>query len=105
MYYTNILGCKVVEQAENGTVYISNGFEHHHIVVHPSQNSFMEGIGWQVHSQLELKDAQYLLREEGIVSELIHEKQPGVVEQLELKDPDGNRIFLYHEMEYSSPGY
>ncbi|MGE7601621.1 VOC family protein [Peribacillus sp. NPDC097675] len=104
-YYTNVLGCKVVEQAGNGTVYISNGFEHHHIVIHPSQHSFMEGIGWQVHAQMELKDAQRLLREEGIFSELIHDKQPGVVEQLELQDPDGNKIFLYHEMEYSSPGY
>ena len=54
---------------------------------------------------MELKDAQQFLREEGITSELVHNKQPGVAEQLELTDPDGNHIYLYHEMEYSSPGY
>ena len=70
--YTNVLGCKVVEQAENGTVYISNGFKHHHIVIHPSQYSCMEGIGWQVPPQMGLKDAQYLLREDGLFSELVH---------------------------------
>ena len=104
-YYIHVLGCQAVEQTEDGTVYISLGFEHHHIVIHPSKHSFMEGIGWQIPSQMKLKDAQHFLREEGITSELVHDKQPGVVEQLELTDPDGNHIYLYHEMDYSSPGY
>jgi catechol-2,3-dioxygenase len=104
-YYTNVLGCVVVEQSDEGAVYISTGFDHHNIVIQPSTHSFMEGIGWQVNPNTPLEDVKRLLFQEGIESKLAHDKQFGIPQQLELKDPDGNIIYLYNEIDYSAPGF
>ncbi|WP_148629944.1 VOC family protein [Bacillus sp. E214] len=104
-YYITVLGCKLVERGGDGVAYISTGAEHHNIVIQPSNESFMEGIGWQVNPEVSLEYVQSLLEEEGIVSELVHDRQVGIPEQLQLHDPDGNRIFLYHSIDYSAPGY
>lgn len=104
-YYTNVLGCVVVEQSEDGAAYISTGFDHHNIVIQPSTNSFMEGVGWQVNPNTSLEEIQKFLAADGIESKLTHDKQFGIAQQLELKDPDGNIIYLYNDMDYSAPGF
>lgn len=104
-YYTKVLGCTLTELAEDGTAYISNGFEHHHIVIKPSSHRYMEGIGWQISNELSLLEAQAILTAENIPSNLITEKRFGIKEQLEFLDPDGNKVFLYHEMDYCSSGF
>lgn len=104
-YYTNVLGCVLVERDADGTAYISNGFEHHQIVIRPDQYSYLEGIGWQINQTMSLQEVQQLLKNEGIASSLEHDRQPGISEQLLLHDPDGNSIYLYHNMAFTSPGY
>lgn len=104
-YYTKILGCTLTEVASDGTAYISNGFEHHHIVIKPGEESYMEGIGWQITKEMSLENAQEILASEGISSVIIADEKFGIPSQLELLDPDGNKVFLYHEMAYNSSGF
>jgi len=54
---------------------------------------------------MSLQDVQQILKNEGIESSLEHDGQPGVSEQLMLKYPNGNNIYLYHNMAFTSPGY
>lgn len=104
-YYTDVLGCILVEQADDGTAYISTGLPHHNLIISPSTHRYMEGVGWHVNPTTSLQDVQQILMVEGIHSELQHDAQPGIKEQLTLKDPDGNIVHLFGEMAYDGPGY
>ncbi|RHW38448.1 glyoxalase/bleomycin resistance/extradiol dioxygenase family protein [Lysinibacillus yapensis] len=104
-YYTNVLGCVLVDRADDGTAYISNGLEHHNIILKASNHSYLDAIGWQVNRLNSLQQIRSFLKEKGIASEILHDAQPGIAEQIQFTDPDGNLVQLYHEINYSAPGF
>lgn len=104
-YYTDVLGCRLVEVDSEGTAYISNGFEHHQIIIRHGEHAFMDGIGWQMSRDMSLLEAQAILKLEGIESQFITDHQHGIPQQLVFSDPDGNDTYLYQEMDYCSSGF
>ncbi|MDI3089924.1 VOC family protein [Priestia megaterium] len=98
-YYTEIMGYKFVEQDKEGKVYLSNGLDHHNIVVSPCENDGAQSYGYQLDGQMSLEDVQKQLKAKGIDSSIKRDAKPGLSEFLELTDPAGNLLQLYLKMD------
>lgn len=104
-YYTEAMGYKVTDRSENGSVYLSNGLDHHNIVLTPSDYRGILHYGYQLDNKLSLKEVQEQLKQKGIHSVLKADAKPGIPEYLDLQDPDGNQVQLYAQMELTAPGF
>lgn len=104
-YYTEVMGLILVEKGEDQKCYLSNGLEHHHIVLTPGDSVGLAALGLQISKQISLHEAVKILEKEGIPCRLKVDAKPGIKEFVELKDPSGYTIHLYQEMELPAPGF
>lgn len=104
-YYSNVLGFTLVERDGNGKRYFSSGLDHHNIILTPSNQSNLLSIGFQLASNISLREARNLLQEKGIEAELKSDPEPGVPEIIELQDPDGFIVRLYANIDMPAPGF
>lgn len=103
-YYTKTMGYRITDGVD-GITYLSNGFDHHNIVITPSNRNGIHRYGYQLDGQMSLEEVQHQLRQQGIESILKVDVKPGISEFIELKDPAGNILELFIEMEQPAPGY
>jgi catechol-2,3-dioxygenase len=104
-YYTDTMGYRLVESGENGEAYLSNGLDHHNIIITPDNRNGIRCFGYQLDGKLSLEEAQVQLKNQGIVSEFKTDVMSGVSQLLELQDPDGNRIQLFTAIEQTAIGF
>lgn len=103
-YYTNTMGYRITEE-KDGVTYLTNGFDHHNIVVTPADEKAIRRYGYQLDGKLTLEEVQAQLQSNGIASSLKIDAKPGVARLLELQDPAGNVLELFTEMEQSAVGF
>ncbi|KZE38869.1 hypothetical protein AV656_08180 [Bhargavaea cecembensis] len=103
-YYSNVMGMTVTDKTKD-TAYISSGTDHHTVVLKHSNESSLDVIGYQIERNAELKDVVKILGEKGISAEVRTDARPGVHQLVELQDPDGFTLQLFHEIETPAPGY
>ncbi|MFC4025228.1 VOC family protein [Oceanobacillus longus] len=104
-YYTETIGYRLSEKTEDGSAYLSNGLDHHNIVLTPHKHKGIKRYGYQLDGKLSIGEVQEELKKQGIHSQIKSDEQPGVREMLEVKDPDGNVIELFTEMDMPATGY
>jgi catechol-2,3-dioxygenase len=104
-YYQEIMGYRLIHKEKNGTAYMSNGLDHHNLVITPSDAKGIRAFGYQLNGELSLEEVQKELAKHGVSSEIKKDSMPGIEALLELKDPEGNIIHLFHKLEYASPGF
>ncbi|WP_285766124.1 VOC family protein [Peribacillus sp. SI8-4] len=102
-YYTNVMGYRVTEKTA-GITYLSNGLDHHNIIITPAEKTAIRSYGYQLDGKLSLEEVQDQLQEQGIASKL-RKGKPGIASLIELNDPAGNIIELFSDMEHSAVGY
>jgi catechol-2,3-dioxygenase len=103
-YYTNTMGYRITEE-KDGVTYLSNGFDHHNIVVTPAEEKAVRRYGYQLDGKLTLEEVQEQLNSKGISSSLKINSKPGISKLLELQDPAGNVLELFTEMEQTAVGF
>ncbi|MBS4212880.1 VOC family protein [Neobacillus rhizophilus] len=104
-YYENVIGLTLVEEGDQGEKYLSSSLDHHNIVLRSSRESELSTLGFQIAETDSLENIQQFLAQAGIHSELKSDYQPGIRKLLELNDPDGYTIHLYHHIDMPAPGY
>lgn len=104
-YYENVVGFSLVEEGEQGEKYISSSLDHHNIILRDSKESELSTLGFQIEENNSLENVQKYLTNLGIASEIKSDYQPGIKKLLELTDPDGYNIHLYHQIKMPAPGY
>jgi catechol-2,3-dioxygenase len=104
-YYEKVIGLSLVYRGENDSAYLSTSVDHHNIILTPSHITGIQSIGFQLRSDISLKEAAIELNQNGIKTELKSDAQPGVPELLEFKDEDDYIIQLYSSMEIAAPGF
>lgn len=104
-YYTETMGYQQTEKDKNGSAYLSNGLDHHNIVLTPTDHDGIHRFGYQLNQAMSLQEVQKALHKKGIDSELKTDAKPGISEFLELNDPDGNIIQLFNDMDQSAVGF
>lgn len=103
-YYTNTMGYRITEE-KDGVTYLTNGFDHHNIVITPSDEKAIRRYGYQLDGKQSLEEVQQQLDAKGIASILKIDAKPGIASFLELQDPAGNVLELFTEMEQSAVGF
>ncbi|WP_042348021.1 VOC family protein [Bacillus massiliigorillae] len=104
-YYSNVMGLSLVEKGDDGKRYFSTGLDHHNIILTPSNESNLFGIGFQLDSQVSILDVKKQLQAKGISAELKTDAEPGISEMLEFKDPDGFVLHLYTNIDTPAPRF
>lgn len=103
-YYTNTMGYRISEE-QDGVTYLSNGFDHHNIVITPAETKAVRSYGYQLDGNLDLEEVQEQLHLKGIDSTLKIDAKPGISRYLELNDPAGNLVELFIDMEQTAMGF
>ncbi|WP_066308996.1 VOC family protein [Bacillus sp. FJAT-29814] len=103
-YYTNTMGYRITEE-KDGVTYLTNGFDHHNVVITPADEKAIRRYGYQLDGKLTLEEVQAHLQSQGIASSLKIDAKPGVAKLLELQDPAGNVLELFTEMEQTAVGF
>ena len=104
-YYSNVMGLSLVEKGEDGKRYFSTGLDHHNIILTPSDDSNLVGMGLQLASDVSLRDVKKEIGQQGIAAQLKSDAQPGIPEMLELEDPDGFLVHLFTATDTPAPRF
>ena len=104
-YYTEVIGFTLEERSGDGAVYLSNALDHHCIALYPATESGVRHAGFQVHSSQSLQEVSRQLRDQGIQVDTQKDAQPGIAEQLQLHDPEGNTVQLYATMQAAKENF
>lgn len=103
-YYQNALGFSLTEE-KDGVYYLSSGYDHHNIVVTPSDKKAVKSYGYQWKPGTSVEEIQAYLQENGHDSEIIENGKPGVNRYVHLKDPAGNGLDLLTDMSATDAGF
>jgi catechol-2,3-dioxygenase len=103
-YYTTTMGYRITEE-KDGITYLSNGVDHHNVVITPSNQKGIRSYGYQLDGKLSLEEVQDQLHSLRIDSRLIVDGKPGISRFLELHDPAGNIVELFREMDQPVVGF
>ncbi|MBM4763131.1 VOC family protein [Bacillus sp. B15-48] len=103
-YYTTTMGYRITEE-KDGVTYLSNGVDHHNIVITPGNQKGIRSYGYQLDGKLSLEEVQKQLQAQGFDSTLVVDGKPGVSRFLELNDPAGNIVELFTEIDQPVVGF
>lgn len=104
-YYTQTMGYVQTEVDEQGSVYLSNGLDHHNIILTPADASGIRRYGYQLDGKMSMKEVDQELKYLGISGVMKSDSRPGVSELMEVEDPAGNIIEIFNVMEQPAVGY
>jgi len=104
-YYTEVLGLTLIEQAPDGTAYLSTGVDHHNIILTPAKENKLQHVGFQVGSQYSVKEIAAELSKRGVHPFIKSDAEPGIAELVEIQDPDGNTLQIFSGMTMPVPGF
>lgn len=103
-YYVKIMGYHLTEE-KDGISYLSNGYDHHNIVITPSDKKAVRSYGYQLNPDLKLEDVKQELEEKGFAAEIVANPKPGIDRLVQVNDPAGNIVELFTEIEHPAHGF
>ena len=96
-HFHEVIGLPVSEESPEA-IYLACGSDYHAIGLYPSANrTGIRHFGFRVDSALSLADAMKDLTASGVKAERKSDVFPGIPETIEVTDPDGYTVFLYHD--------
>lgn len=99
-YYTEILDFDLSER-DGEAAYLATDLDHHCVAVAKSNGGSPVHLAFQIAGSLE--DTAAELEAKGIGAERHSDPAPGIPALLRLRDPDGNPLDLYAEVEHRAP--
>ena len=104
-HYRQNLGMTEVERGGDGSVYLSLGYSHHDLVLHPAAQKALLHVGFQLKPHITVADFARDVREAGLNATIKTDSQPGVAELVEVEGPGGQAIQFYSAIEAPVPGF
>ncbi len=104
-YYNKTMGYSLAEIEDSTKKYLSNGFDHHNIILTHSNKSEVLGYGYQLSHKHSLDQYSEYLTSKGFSNTIKRNLMPGISELIELVDPSGNVIHLFQTIEKSNSKY
>ena len=109
-FYTEILGFKVSDVNEQGITFLRCSTDHHDTVLVPlpergqgsdqEERREIQQISYEVDRIEDLREALKELKEKGVtIVSGLRQRGPGNDKTIDFRDPDGNNIQLYCEMD------
>ena len=104
-HYLKNLGMTEVAQGDDGSVYLSLGYNHHDLVLRPAQQKTLLHVGFHLKPHVMVGDFARDVRELGLTATVKTDSQPGVAELVEVEAPGGLVIEFYGTIAAPVPGF
>ncbi len=104
-HYLQNLGMTEVAQGDDGSVYLSVGYNHHDLVLRPAAQKELLHVGFQLKPHITTADFARDVRETGLAATDKTDSQPGVAKLVEVDGPGGLVIQFFDAIEASVPGF
>ena len=104
-HYLKNLGMTEVAQGDDGSVYLSLGYNHHDLVLRPAQQKTLLHVGFHLKPHVMVGDFARDVRELGLTATVKTDSQPGVAELVEVEAPGGLVIEFYGAIAAPVPGF
>jgi catechol-2,3-dioxygenase len=104
-HYLQNLGMTEVARGDDGSVYLSIGYNHHDLVLRSATQKALLHVGFHLKPHIAVSDIARDARELGLTATVKTDSQPGVAEVVEVEAPGGVVIQFYSAMEAPAPGF
>ena len=97
-FYERIVGLEISDRAD-GAVFLRCNADHHCLGLYPGESRGLHHLGVEVHNVAALRSAEQALARHDVLPERRSYVEPGHGATLHFRDPDGNPIELYVDMQ------
>ncbi|HZZ22642.1 MAG TPA: VOC family protein, partial [Roseiarcus sp.] len=104
-HYLQIMGMTEAERGDDGSIYLSIGFNHHDFVLRPTDHKALLHVGFHLKPHISVSDLARDARELGLAATVKSDSQPGVAELVEVEAPGGVAIQFYSAIAAPAPGF
>ena len=104
-HYLQNLGMTEVARGDDGSVYLSIGYNHHDLVLRPAKEKALLHVGFHLKPHISIGDFARDAREFGLAATVKTDSQPGVAELVEVEAPGGVVIQFYNAIAAPAPGF
>jgi len=104
-HYLKSLGMTEIARGDDGSVYLSIGYNHHDLVLRPSEQKTLLHVGFHLKPHITINDFYHEVTELGLNATKKADTKPGITELVEVDAPGGLVIQFYSVMEASVPGF
>src|SRR5271165_2202748 len=94
-HYLKNLGMTEVARGDDGSAYLSVGYNHHDLVLRPANQKSLLHLGFHLKPHIAIDDFASEARELGLAASLKSDTQPGVAEVVEIDAPGGVMLQFY----------
>ena len=104
-HYLETIGMTETAKGDDGSVYLSIGYNSHDIVLKKAEEKALLHLGFQLKPGTELKDFAKDVQDFGLTAAVKSDSQPGISKLVEVECPGGNIFQFYNEMTAPAPGF
>ena len=104
-HYQQTIGMTETAKGDDGSIFLSVGYNHHDIVLRPANQKALVHLGFQLKPHIALADFERDVRELGLPAMVKSDSQPGIAELVEVTAPGGNVFQFYSAAEAPAPGF
>lgn len=104
-YYNKVMGYSLADIDNPNVKYLSNGYDHHNIILTNSTTSEVLSYGYQLSDNYSLKEYSDYLSAQGYSNTIQKDFIPGISELIEVIDPSGNVLHLFQSIESINGNY
>ena len=104
-HYLQTMGMTEVARGDDGSVYLSIGYNHHDLVLRPAKEKALLDLGFHLKPHIAIADFVREARAIGLNAVVKTDGQPGVAEAVEIAAPGGVVIQFYRSMAAPAPGF
>ena len=94
-----------VARGDDGSVYLSIGYDHHDLVLCPAKEKALLHVGFHLKPHIAVSDVARDARELELTATVKSDSQPGVAEVVEVEAPGGVVIQFYNAIGAPAPGF
>jgi len=104
-HYLQTMGMTEVARGDDGSVYLSIGYNHHDLVLRPTKEKALLNVGFHLKPHITIADFVRETRMLGLNAVVKTDSQPGIAEVVEVEAPGGVVIQFYSAIAAPSPGF
>jgi catechol 2,3-dioxygenase-like lactoylglutathione lyase family enzyme len=103
--YLEAIGLTQTAKGDDGSVFLSLGYDQHNIVLSPAGEKALRHVGFQLNPGIAVAEFAKEVRAFGLAAEIQTDSQPGIAELVEVEGPGQNIFQFYGTMEAPAPGF
>ena len=104
-HYLQAIGLTETSRGDDGSVFLSVGYDHHNIVLTPADGKALLHVGFRLKPGIALDEFAEQARAFGLPAAIKTDSQPGIAELVEVEGPGGNVFQFYSAMEAPAPRF